>query len=396
MRLGPGAIVAAAFIGPGTVTTAASAGVQTGIALLWAVLFSILTTWLLQELSLRCALATGSDLATLIRRLGSGRIWGAVLVGLVVLAIGVGNAAYQSGNLSGAGLGLDAAFGIPFEWTIALAALFAAVLIYSDRYALLERVLVMLVSLMAIVFVLLAILLLPDILHQPPLRLLPSLQTAHLTLVLALIGTTVVPYNLFLHATAARKRWAGFDPAAALREARTEARWAIALGGVVTAAVVIVASALSVDAREGTGLALVITAIEARFPHGGRYLLGGGLFAAGLSSAITAPVAAGWAVCGALGWSTEAGSRAFRGVALTVLLIGCVFALFATRPEALIITAQATNASLLPIIAILLLLVANSRHVPAAYRNGGWRNLFAGGATLLVLWLAALKLLALV
>ena len=108
LRIGPGAMVAAAFIGPGTVTTASVAGASSGIALLWAVAFSVFATLTLQELSLRTALATQKDLANLVRDLGQGAWWGSLLVLLVILAIGGGNAAYQSGNLSGAGIGLSA------------------------------------------------------------------------------------------------------------------------------------------------------------------------------------------------------------------------------------------------------------------------------------------------
>ena len=41
----------AAFIGPGTVTTASKAGAEYGFALMWALLFSVLATLVLQELA---------------------------------------------------------------------------------------------------------------------------------------------------------------------------------------------------------------------------------------------------------------------------------------------------------------------------------------------------------
>lgn len=56
--LGPGVIVTAAFIGPGTVTTATLAGGRFGYALLWAVLFSIIATIVLQEMAARLGLVT--------------------------------------------------------------------------------------------------------------------------------------------------------------------------------------------------------------------------------------------------------------------------------------------------------------------------------------------------
>ena len=87
MRLGPGAMVAAAFIGPGTVTTAATAGASSGIALLWAVLFSIVATLVLQELALKSALVTQRDLASLMRSLGENKWWGPWLMLLIVMAV---------------------------------------------------------------------------------------------------------------------------------------------------------------------------------------------------------------------------------------------------------------------------------------------------------------------
>ena len=86
ITLGPGAIVAAAFIGPGTIATAAAAGESSGITLLWAVLLSVLATLVLQELSVRSALATNRDLASLIRLLGERQWWSGALAILVLSA----------------------------------------------------------------------------------------------------------------------------------------------------------------------------------------------------------------------------------------------------------------------------------------------------------------------
>ena len=392
LRIGPGAMVAAAFIGPGTVTTASVAGASSGIALLWAVAFSVFATLTLQELSLRTALATQKDLATLVRDLGRGAWWGSLLVLLVILAIGGGNAAYQSGNLSGAGIGLSAALPIDFAQVVVVAAALAGLLILFDRYRWLERLLVLLVALMAVLFSGVALLLLPLLLAQSPERLIPTLSSDDLTTALALIGTTVVPYNLFLHATAVRRRWSGESVETALRGARQESMLAILIGGGITCAIMVVASALLSPEAEVGVLPALMTAIDRHFPGGGTLAVGFGLFAAGLSSAIAAPVAAGWAVCGALGWSTDPGSRGFKAVALAVLLAGTLFAVVTSRPTALIVTAQVANALLLPVIALVLVVLANSRLMPQPFRNGRTGNLLALAVLAIVLLLALTKL----
>ena len=396
ITLGPGAIVAAAFIGPGTIATAAAAGESSGITLLWAVLLSVLATLVLQELSVRSALATNRDLAALIRLLGERQWWGGALAILVLCAIGVGNAAYQSGNLSGAGLGLSAVLPIPFAFAVISSGMVSASLILLDRYRVLERVLVILVVLMACLFIGLAVFCMPELFAMDPPLVWASDTSNSLTLVLALIGTTVVPYNLFLHATAARRRWLGVPVAQAIQEARTEATLAIALGGIMTVAVMVVATVVLHGDSGGSILERLMTAIDHRIPGVGTWVVGGGLFAAGLTSAIAAPIAAGWTVCGVMGWSTDAQSRPFKAVALSVLGAGLTFALLIPRPDLLIITAQATNAVLLPLIAGILLAVANSGLLPAPYRNRRLHNTMAVSVMLLVIILSLSKVTSLV
>lgn len=393
-KMGPGAMVAAAFIGPGTVTTATAAGAGFGLSLLWAVVFSVLATLILQELAVRCALVSERDLSPLLRDFGLRRWWGKPLLGLIVLAIGVGNSAYQSGNLVGAALGLQSATGGSIAGWVLLAAGVAGALIWMDRYQLIERVLVFLVVLMATLFLGIAALVAPQLADMDTARLVPALPVADLSVILALIGTTVVPYNLFLHASAVRKRWAGQPLAQALAEARRESLMSIVFGGVITAAVVVVAAVLLVPGQSENAIAALVTSVESLLPGWGGTVVGLGLFAAGLTSAIAAPVSAGWAVCGAMGWSLAHRSAPFRLVAFAVLATGVLFAIVATRPVALIVLAQATNALLLPIIAGALLVVANQRSLLGDFRNSVLANGLAGGVLLLVMALAASKLAA--
>ena len=48
-NIGPGALVAAAFIGPGTITVCSSSGASYGYTLLWVILFSTIATIMFQE-----------------------------------------------------------------------------------------------------------------------------------------------------------------------------------------------------------------------------------------------------------------------------------------------------------------------------------------------------------
>ena len=395
IKLGPGAMVAAAFIGPGTLTTATVAGASSGMTLAWSLIFALIATVVLQELAMRSSLVTQQDLAALARKFG-GPLWGRwLLAPLIVLAIGVGNTAYQSGNLTGAAIGLTTFLPDRFASIILFLSAISSALIFSNRYRWLERSLVALVVLMAILFLGLAVALLPSLLALPPERLTPRFNHSDNLLVLAMIGTTIVPYNLFLHATAARRRWENTPLHAALREARWESFIAITIGAVITLAIMSVATVLLETPSDLSPLNALIYQVEQRLPGVGGALVATGLFAAGCSSALAAPIAAGWAVCGALGLSTDETRPAFKFVALMVLAIGAGLALLASRPQALIVTAQAANAMLLPIVAIILLLIANSKLVPDPWKNSKLLNLLASAIIALVIALASVKLIAL-
>ena len=163
----------------------------------------------------------------------------------------------------------------------------------KTSFMLIQQVILLLVALMAVLFSSLALLLLPLLLVQSPERLVPTFSSGYLTTALALIGTTVVPYNLFLHATAVRRRWSGESVETALRGARQESMLAILIGGGITCAIMMVASALLRPGAEVEVLPALMAAIDRHFPGGGTLAVGFGLFAAGNSSTIAAPMAAG-------------------------------------------------------------------------------------------------------
>ncbi len=102
LRFGPGLLVTAAFIGPGTLVTASRAGAGYGVTLLWAVLFSVAATGILQDMAARVGLAGRRGLAEAIRDSLANRWIRVGALGLITGTILVGTAAFQTGNLIGA------------------------------------------------------------------------------------------------------------------------------------------------------------------------------------------------------------------------------------------------------------------------------------------------------
>lgn len=375
-RFGPGLLVTAAFIGPGTITTASNAGANFGYALVWALLFSVFATVVLQEMAARQSLATRAGLAETMRTAFSSRVLGRLAVILVVAAIGLGNAAYEAGNITGAAVAVAGVTGSGTgPWAVAIG-LVAALLLGSGHYRLLERVLIVLVLLMSAVFLACAVVAAPgpEILVAALAR--PGLPEGSALTVIALIGTTVVPYNLFLHANAAREKWPAAVPLdEALTAARCDSVLSIGLGGLITLAILSTAAVAFFGTGEAFDAFAMATQLEPLLGAAAGPVFAAGLFAGGLTSALTAPLAAGYAVCGALGWRSGLRDMPFRAVCFVVLASGTLFAALGARPLAAILFAQAANGLLLPFVALALLALMNREDLLGAHRNGPVGNL---------------------
>ena len=393
-RFGPGILVTAAFIGPGTITTASIAGANYGFALLWALLFSVCATIILQEMAARLGLVTRQGLAESLRRTFAGSWLGGAAILLVVTAIGLGNAAYEAGNIAGASLGLEETSGMAGGYWSVLVGILAAILLAAGEYRLIERVLVLMVLLMSVVFLVTLAMVKAPLAELFRGMLLPSLPSGSLLTVIALIGTTVVPYNLFLHASAVQEKW-GEEVATeqALRESRWDTGLSIGLGGIITLAVMgTSAAAFHVGGAEFSASNMA-RQLEPLLGTSARYFFAAGLFAAGISSAVTAPLAAAYAVCGAMGWSRDMHAASFRLVWASVLVVGTVFAAVGTKPLLAILFAQAANGFLLPICAVFLLIVMNRKKILGRYRNSAISNGLGAAVVLVTVGLGALKIL---
>ena len=345
-------VIPAAFIGPGTVTTCASAGAGFGYALLWALTFSTIATVVLQEASARVTIVSGRNLAEAIRDRFRGGASGLLVLLLVLGAVVLGNAAYEAGNVLGASAG--AALGSPVDARVAtlLIGAVAAAVLWVGTPRVVTTVLAATVAFMGIAFLVTAFLLRPPVGEVLQGSLVPSVPAGSGLLLLGLVGTTVVPYNLFLGSGIARGQ--------NLRDIRFGLTVAVVLGGVISMGILIAGASL-----EGTFSYEAVSAmLSSRLGGWAGPLFAWGLFAAGFSSAITAPLAAAVTARGLFGQGTERweprGWR-YRAVWMGVLAVGVGLGVAGVRPIPAIILAQALNGVLLPFAAVFLLVIVNDR-----------------------------------
>jgi NRAMP (natural resistance-associated macrophage protein)-like metal ion transporter len=395
-NIGPGPLVAAAFIGPGTVTVCTLAGVDFGFSLLWAMLLSIIATIILQEMSARLGVISQKGLSEVIRTEISNPFVKTLVIVLILSAIVIGNAAYEAGNISGSILGLETLIGKTsvdlgaFKLNVLslIVGFVAFILLFIGNYKILEKSLILLVILMSLAFLITAIITKPDMSQVFKGLFIPKFSNDNVLTVIALVGTTVVPYNLFLHASLVKEKWQSKSD---LKLARKDTIIAVVLGGIVSMCIIVSAAAIkSVEVNNASDLA---KGLEPLFGSYASIFLSVGLFAAGITSAITAPLAAAYVATGCLCWNSNMKSKTFRLVWMCILGLGVLFSSVGFKSIEIIKFAQVANGLLLPFIAGFLLWIMNKSSVLGAYKNTLLQNILGFVILGIALFLGAKSIL---
>ncbi|MEM9529109.1 MAG: divalent metal cation transporter, partial [Bacteroidota bacterium] len=312
-------LIAAAFIGPGTVTTAARAGTEGGWYYGCFLLLAAVAGYLLMEMAARLTLVSGQTLGQILGSRGKG------LAIACFLAVLLGCVAYQAGNLLGALGGMQLIVGGTRWWLLALA-FPAFVVLWTGDTKKISGLLAVIVGLMGLVFVVVAIGLL---FGSASLTGQGKVET---NTIVALIGTTIVPYNFFLAA--------GLSQGQVLGDMRRGLLISFAVGTLITLSIVLVGSSASVF----TNFTDLARTLDTSLWGKGNEVLGVGLFAAGFSSAVTAPLAASLAGRELLGGmlKTDFGSQSiiFRIIWGVVLGFGLFVALLELDIITVILAAQ--------------------------------------------------------
>lgn len=382
-------VISAAFIGPGTITTAAKAGAEFGFSLLWALVFSTIACLVLQEAAARLSILSGKSLGNAIAERFRNKKAGWLIFALVIGAIILGSAAYQTGNLLGAAEGIRIFVNIPTAVLVLIIGLFAFGALLFPGLKIIARTLGLLVVFMGIAFLYTAIIIKPDMTHLLKGAFVPHFPQGSGLLLLGLVGTTVVPYNLFLGSGIADKK-----------QSLVEMRWgisvAIILGGIISMAVLVTGTAVN----QSFSFLSLGRVLGDKLSHAAVWLFGFGLFAAGFSSAVTAPLASAitakdlFEKSGETKWQIH--GLYFKLTWMFVLFTGLGFGIAGFKPIAAIVFAQALNGLILPFVSIFLWMAINDHKLVGTNLNSLWSNLLFGLVVCISLLLGSWNILRLI
>ena len=365
-------VISAAFIGPGTVTTATSAGAQYGLTLLWTIVFAIIACIVLQEGAARINIAANLSLGQAIVKQFNSENKKISLAVVLTIAVVLGCAAYEAGNILGAVSGISLTIGVNTQMATIGIIIVAGTLLYTNRFSLITNFLAAIIGIMGLSLMVVAF-----SLETNPVQLVQGLAIPRIPhgselLTLGLIGTTVVPYNLFLGSSLAKSQ--------ELKSMRRGLSLSVILGGLISISLIMIGSKV-----EGPfSFMSVAEALSKATGPWATYIFAFGLFAAGLTSAITAPWAASITLTSTIKVKSE--EKTFRITWMAVLVTGLIFGVSQVKPIPIIILAQAVNGILLPFLAVAILLVLNNKKIMQDNANKLTGNL----VLLLIIWVTGI------
>ena len=379
-NIGPGLIITSAFIGPGTVTLCSLSGIEFGYSLIWCVIFSILATCYLQELSSRLGIISRKGLGDVLKENKNQLIKNSSYL-LIVLSLFIGNTAYESGNISGTVMGLETFLGSGIInnssasvniYSILIGIILVGIILVGS-YNVFEKLLIGLVFIMSITFIITAILSKPS-LGDLISGLKPSVNETNYLYVIGLIGTTVVPYNLFLHSYLAKQKWKKIED---YKLSIPDTIISILIGGIISISIIITAASNN-HFINGSNIKNAIDLGSQLTPYLGdfsKYFISIGLFSAGITSSITAPIATSYALSGIFNYKAEWKDKKFKTVAIVIILFGVLFSSINYNPIIIIKLAQFINGLFLPLISVFLLWAINQKEIMGNYVNSISYNL---------------------
>ena len=379
-NMGPGVIITSAFIGPGTVTLCILSGIEYGYSLIWCIIFSIIATCYLQEISSRLGIISRKGLSEILTDIDN-KLIRKIAISFIFLSLFVGNIAYESGNISGTSMGLETFIGsstfnffnVDINFLPIIIGIILILIVGNGTYKTFEKFLVFLVSMMSVTFIFLAIISKPnisDLLNG----LVPSVDDNNFIYVIGLIGTTVVPYNLFLHSYVSKNKWKTKED---YKKSVFDTIISITIGGIISLSIIITSASVHTlfnpsEIKNAVDLGNQLSPILGNFS---KYFISIGLFCAGITSSITAPIATSYALSGIFKYKPKWKEPSFKKVSYTVIILGMLFSSLSYKPIVIIKFAQFINGLFLPLIAGFLLWSINKRKIMGNYINSKTYNL---------------------
>jgi NRAMP (natural resistance-associated macrophage protein)-like metal ion transporter len=394
MVFGPGLIVMVADNDAGAVSTYTQAGAQYGTHLLWTLLLLLPVTYFIQEMVVRLGIATGKGHAAMIYQ-RFGKWWGLFsLIDLELVNFLTLVTEFAAINLALSKMGVDPRYGVP------LVAAGLVCIVFTGSYRRWERIVVFL-CLLDLAWFVIAYWLSPPIGQVARGVLVPGIPPGGLTgglvfLMVAIVGTTIAPWQLFFQQSCIADKRLRF----------ADVKWA-RLDTFLGACITIVAAGCMMIAgyaskahgfnfTDPAQMAVDIGSFAGGFFKHAILLL---MINAAVLGTTTISLSSSWAYGEVRGWPHSLQLPVRDAIGFYLVYLGCValaagLVLIPRAPLQLIILGvQVLAGVMLPSAIIFLQLLLNDKELLGEYANTRWNNV-VNWSIIVVLFVLSLILAA--
>ena len=376
MVMGPGIIVMVADNDAGAVSTYVQAGANYGLHLLWLLLLLLPITYFVQEMVVRLGIATGQGHAAMIYK-RFGKWWGAfslfdlLLVNFLTLVT-----EFAALYLGLQGLGFNPYYAVP------LAAIALIAIAVTGSYLRWERVTVTL-CLLDLAWVILANMVSPDWKMVAWRTVVPSLPPGPITtdfvfLVIAIVGTTIAPWQLFFQQSCVADKRLRFSD---LKHARVDTFMGATFTILIAGCMMVVgdySAKMGIVFEDPAQMAVALAPFLGDFFKNALLLL---MCNAAVLGATTISLSSAWAYGEVQGWSHSLQKSlreapGFYAVYAVSVFAAAAIVLIPNAPlQLIIISVQVLAGLMLPSAIVFLQLLLNDREILGDYVNKPWNNL---------------------
>lgn len=368
-HIGPGLLVTVGFIDPGNWASNMAAGSQFGYSLLWVVTLSTIMLIVLQHNAAHLGIATGMCLAEATSRFLP-RLLGRAILGTAYLAC----VATAMAEVLGGAVALQMLFGLPLRFGCVVVAAASMTMLLTSSYKQAERWIIAFVSVVGLSFLAELAMVEVDWPRAAVSWATPSMPAGSTATVVSILGAVVMPHNLFLHSEIIQSmHFEGRGQKVVeerLRYELLDTLFSMGIGWAINSAMVILA-ATTFFSRGAVveDLAAAAATLSPIVGPASSVIFAVALLFAGLSSSVTAGMAAGTVTAGMFGEEYDIHDR-HSSIGVALCFAGAVAACLCVEDAfAGLVWSQALLSLQLPVTVFLLIRLTSSRKVMGRYAN---------------------------
>lgn len=376
--IGPGLIVTVGFIDPGNWASNLMAGSTYGYALLFTITLSTIMLIVLQHNAAHLGIATGyclSEAASIYLKPWLSR---SILITATLAA-----ASTAMAEILGSAIALNMLFKIPIKIGSVMALILIIWMLFTNSYKKLEKWIIGFVSLIGISFIIELAFISVDWGKAVVSWVTPSFPKGAMPIVMSVIGAVVMPHNLFLHSEIIQSRqWNLQDEAIIEKQLKYEfadTLFSMIVGWAINSAMVLIAAATFFSNKINiTDLGQARQMLEPLLGRGAAVIFAIALLFAGISSTITAGMAAGSIFAGIYKEPYDINDPHTKiGVGAT-LITAILIIFFIEDPFKGLIYSQMFLSIQLPITVFLQIYLTSSKKVMGKYSNDVFSKIVLG------------------